>query len=349
MNLRGERRLKFKYRACVGLALSLTAYASEAVASVKLTLVPTQSSYVIGEPVKVELFLSNPGTDELRVFDMTRFSHDMEFLEYVVISPDGRRSERTYKLWEVDKFRDDDYVGVPLAPGERWVMFLYPNATYPLNGRADLERTFRTPGVYRLAVSYCPDRNETFGPTVTSNFIELHFREPSIVERDLLSPLWDDKGNSLSTGDNSIECALNRDRLRQKLEERHDDPLSRYLQMALVRSLLSFARRETYVEIRELLLDLKQRFPDFRKPEVAQWLGKACFRLGRTDEAQEIVRSELLEQPVLRNNYPFMREFIRTEQSEELFWSALAGWLEERSRGIDRYSEYERRPSDDAQ
>ncbi len=330
--------------ACIGSICSHGLVMAETSTGVSLVVSSVKYDYVVREPVKFVVRLGNNSPKTINIPTPRNFDMNMRFLRIEVTTPSGETQIRMFKYIESIRLVGHGYSGEPLAAGASIETFLYPNVSFfivhprQLSPREGVHLTFPEPGRYQLRVIYLVStamENLWKGPDgeLYSDPIDLAFREPDAVEKEILDALWSRGGGILSMGDNFILGHFDEQALRQVIGRYPDHEMTLYARFALARSLLSSTESTTNIEIdeaTEILTELMRNHAGFRPMEVRQHLATAFEMAGRNEEAVDLFAETLLMYPALKDHYRFMQWYIITN---EWYVEAISDWRERRRAG----------------
>ena len=307
-----------------------------------------QDSYLVREPVKFKVVITNESGETVRVPSIVRFDMNMKHLLMEVITPAGETQYRTFKYYRQEGIVQRDYDGEPLRPGESLTTFLFPN----ISGRRELDLapgpffpqklTFPEPGNYQLRVAYFvaePWDNlwKPPGDFLFSNTIQIQLNLPTPVEERILDAYWAKGGVDISMGEHHAYCWFDVSALESVIEMYPDHPLIKYAYFGLGRQLgrLKLPVNRSLIERAVPIFEkLAQDYPDFRYAEVRHHLARAYYHTGRREEAIQLYSELLEERPYLIDDAEFMKSKIFVE---ELTSKAAGDWFRFRmSGGVDR-------------
>jgi len=286
-------------------------------AQVRLSIQTDSNDYVIREPVKISVQMSNATPDTVRVFPINELGNHMKHMFIEVTRPDGVVEWRKFLVVFYIEARGAGPVGEPLPPGACLDLSLYPYMTYlvgppPVKAKTGAARfTFDRSGTFQVRVAYCVEDSyrhlwKPEGGILFSNSIELHLREPTPEERDILDAIWAGDRFAMLCGDETTHLKGDEQKLRNVIAKYNDVPLIRYAKLSLGRTLAYQADRTSASEGVALLEDLSKQFPSFRAKEIMFNCAKARDQMGETAEALRIYDSALDKFPALIDDYTFM-------------------------------------------
>jgi len=326
------------------VAVAMTLCSSEAFPAdpIKVTLESVKDEYVIKEPVRFKVTLTNVSVFEQRIMPVDKWY--MTLKRYMstmnVTTPDGKKELRQIPYMEVNWLRGggvSHYKGEPLAPGESIVTYIYTSITI-LRGDVTREEilenkerrklTFHEPGVYKVSIVYktSPLNVKIFCKKggLHSNDIYIKFRKPTPVEEEIL-----DSCRNNTQALNGYRFKVSRvGRMPELIEKYPDQPLIRYLEFLM--GVAKYTAHQ-YGEAAKYFNAFSRKYPDFRFFETQVAIGRSYLGMGEKEKAVALVDSTLTVDPSLKDVPDIMK--IKAE--------ALHGrqgyhkWLRAREKGID--------------
>lgn len=314
---------------------------------IKVTLESAKNEYVIKEPVKFKVTLTNVSEVEQRIMPVDKYyltlKRHMNIMN--ITTPEGKKERRQIPYREVNWLRGggvNHYKGEPLAPGKSIVTYIYTSITI-LRGNVTREEileekkrhrlTFHEPGVYKVSIVYrtSPLNVEMFHKEggLHSNEIEIKFRSPTSVEEEILDACRDNiqalDGYSLNVREWEIG------NMPELIEKYPNEPLIRYLEFLM--GVAKYTAHQ-YSEAAKYFTAFSKKYPDFRFFETQVAIGRSYLGMGEIEKAVAVVDSALTVDPSLKDVPDLMK--IKAE--------ALHGkqgykeWLKAREKGIDIFA-----------
>lgn len=333
------RKLLTYLMAVLLVFVSLAAHAESAL---RISVIRSQSQFILREPVKLRVLLYNDGNDPINIPEVQHFDMNMEFFRFEIQRPDGRRETRRSSISTIDRIYNPAYKGEVLASGESIQFFLYPMRSFVLDsdrGEGGELLTFNHPGQYRVRVCYVVTHDQPFlygygTGGVCSEEVLLTFRQPNSVEKDILDALWFEATGAMTVGEMRTVGVHDIAKIRSMLDEHPNHPLSPYLEYAIARTYVTQGSTLEWHPEKAvpILRDLMDRYPEFRPEEVRFQLGEAYRRSGLIGEAVELYEQTLAQYPELRNDYAFMASCLRAQAVDSNEYGAnLQKWIMERA------------------
>lgn len=301
-----------------------------------LHLESAQTDYIIREPVKFIVTLQNNNSEIQNYVGMTELDENMKYLYYKIHTPFGETELRKSQYLHFHGHTGDNWPGYPFRPGQRVVLFLYPNVTQCLGVRDCEFVTFSMPGTYKIqVVYYIPERFARLWKgqdgKLYSNEVLVTFRQPSHEEKEILDAIWYKRPSLLSSGDDGLLVNFSKSKLENVIENHNDNELIKYAYFSLARQLISDGRGswERAIELLELVL---RKYPNFRYEEVRKHLAITHFNIDRgSNQAISILNETLKKRPWLKDNINFMSLKIFIESHGRT--GAVDEWLDKRRAG----------------
>ncbi len=292
---------------------------------ISLHLRATQDEYIVREPIKLVVTLSNNSKEEIRIPGIAQLAERMEYVHYVeIIPPRGEKQCRRYQYMYYSGIALPEYRGEPLSPGDYRELYLYPNVSWEIDCAThekvnSLSVTFPDPGEYRMRAYYVVPSiyNKLWKKAggLASNEIVLQVRRPNSEEDEILDAVWGKSIGHLMYGDD-FACCVRSDEtaLRQVIEKYPNNPLARYALFELARSLsLRYDESDEMMEALKIFGLLETRYPAFRYEEVRLHMGRIYQALNQDAKALSSFTEALEYNPGLVDNYNFMVHKIYTE------------------------------------
>jgi len=340
-----EQRIK---TAVLLLAVIAAAGAAEIYAEepVKFTIESDKDEYVVNEPVRFKLKLKNISETEQRVLTDLGERHYLSLtrnITYNITTQEGIEEKR-YIPSGADLIGDiRNYKGVPLAPGDSLVAYVYPFSSFP-KGRTTREeelkekkrryRTFNKPGTYKISIVY-EATPEKFNNIYTregglrSNEIAVHFREPGPVEKKMIDAM----NHSITTDYDIYNRVEPEDAefMSELIEKYPDNPLTRHLELRVANARYWEGKLE---EAAEKFREVNRKYPDFRHHNVQLFLARTYLKMGKKEKAIEAIDTAFRNDPECRE----LRSL--NELKAEILYGkrdAYRKWMEARIKGIDLF------------
>lgn len=333
---------------CVGIA-SVHIYYADVQAQTKPTLEvrAAQDTVVALEPVKLICTLRNNTGMTLQIMDVQQYGANMEYMYYILSPPSGGTEYRNFRNNYQTGFFNSEYTGETLLPNRSVEFFLYPAYTRLIDPisleRFSGGRTFAEIGTYSIRIAhFIPPQLERLWAgrssdrTIVSEATTLVVVEPTAEDRAVLETLWRGHGGEwLSEGDDGLGRRTDEEELRATLKRYPRARMSRYVYLALARSLStpsSFNRTkelERAAEAAQYLEVLVDLYRGFRTEEVLQCLGKNYTYLGKPVEGREAFDRAMRSNPNLATHYGFMWTRLSSLYPRD---KLVNRWLESRSR-----------------
>lgn len=318
-------------------------YAEEAI---QFTIESDKDEYVINEPVRFKLKLKNISETEQRVLTDLGGGHYLSLtrnITYNITTPAGIEEKRCIPS-EADLIGDIwDYKGVPLAPGDSLVAYVYPFQSF-LEGKVTREkalkekerryRTFNKPGTYKISMVY-EATPEKFNNIYTregglrSNEITVHFREPGPVEKKMIDAM-----NHSITTDYDIYNWVEPDDaeiMSNLIKKYPDHPLTRHLELRVANARFWKGKLE---EAAQKFREVNRKHPDFRYHNVQLFLARTYLKMGKKEKAIEVIDTAFRNDPECRE----LRDL--NELKAEILYGKRDGyskWMKARAKGIDLF------------
>jgi hypothetical protein len=145
--------MKGMFLAIVSLALMTDCVTRRAQASgLELTVKFDKQQYVVREPIRAEVTLTNVSSDTVRIMEARSLGANMEYVHMEIETPDGNKQVRRH-AWYVDEKSSSP--GEPLGPGSAVLMLYYVTLSGCDSPAAVLEPlTFPSAGRYRVVFVY---------------------------------------------------------------------------------------------------------------------------------------------------------------------------------------------------
>ena len=280
-----------------------------------VSLAATQSQYVVGEPIKMIVALTNTSGDTLSAEERRDVLRGFVF-EHIEVMPPRRFVRERHDLFgTTERGWEAQLSGTPLLPGDRIEAFIYPLKSFVLEGK-DFSpvMTFPEPGkyyvrvVYSLPAPFVGKRSTRGKVELASNEVTLEFRGPTPDQAEILGAIQKSLAGSTVENDELMQTAD--DALLSEVIERYPDhPLTSYARFYLGRSLVSGRDADDPTRTGkgvEVLENLSKAAPDFRFEETRQHLAMGYYLLGRRDEANALMKTTLAARPALGDHQLFM-------------------------------------------
>jgi hypothetical protein len=337
-------------KSCLTFAflLCLTNDSVHGEAGLRLEIHAVQDTFVVHEPVRLTCTFKNESDSTLRIMDVQQYGSNMKHMYYVVQTPGGELESRRVLYMIGTGFYMSDYVGEPLAPGDEVEFFMYPAYTRKFDPETGETygggNTLPAPGWYRLQLAHFVPRQlpklwagNSTARTVMSDPIEITIVEGTDVDEKILGALWEnDGGGWLSEGDDHRSQREDEQLLRDIVKRFPRERMSKYVYLGLARSLSTPSTFNREVELgrtREAvgyLELLAAQYPDFRREEVAEFLGFGYAYLGNPDKARRVFDDAIRANPRLSTHYEFMSTRLASLYPHQ---PAVREWSYARQRG----------------
>ncbi|MFO7916127.1 MAG: tetratricopeptide repeat protein [Candidatus Krumholzibacteriales bacterium] len=329
------------------MAVIVAAGAAEASAGepVQFTIESSKDEYVVNEPVRFKLKLKNISETEQRVLTDTGegFLSLTRNIDYYITTPAGIEEKR-YIPWDSDLIGGmGDYKGVPLAPGDSLVAYVYPFQSF-LAGKVTREkvlkekkrryRTFNKPGTYKISIVY-EATPEKFNNIYTregglrSNEITVNFREPGPIEKKMIDAMEHSLGADIYIYDR-VEPE-DAEIMSELIEKYPDNPLTRHLELRVANARYWEGKLE---EAAEKFREVNRKYPDFRYHNVQLFLAMTYLKMGKKEKAIEAIDTAFRNDPECRE----LRSL--NELKAEILYGKREGyrkWMKARVKGIDLF------------
>jgi len=310
-------------------------------AQVRLSIRTDSADYAVREPIKISVQMTNATPDTVRVFPINELGNHMKHMFIEVTRPDGVVEWRKFLVFFYIEARGVGPVGEPLSPGEMLNLSLYPYMTYlvgppPIESERLAARfTFDRPGTFHVRVAYyvedeCRYLWKPEGGILYSNSIELHLRESTPAERDVLDAVWSGERFTMLCGDEATHLKGDVQKLRAVIAKYGEDPMIRYAKLSLGRTLAYQTDRASASEGIALLQGMSEQFPGFRAKEILFHRANALDLMGETPAALQLYDAALDQFPALIDDYVFMTRKLWAETHEA---SVHERYLKERTVG----------------
>lgn len=322
--------------------------------SLTLNVHSCQDTYVIGEPIKLIIRISNYSNQTERIVESELLNNNMEFMLFEITPPDNRVEIRSTQQWIKERFINPNYAGEPLFPGEFIEFYLYPNYSILIDhsrqeGVVGMEgRTFTRAGKYRLRVAYFLPKywrilKNSVAEELYSNQIEINFRNPTLQEKEILDAYWVGANFIARRGDIDGQARFDETALRSVISKYPNEPLVKYAYFALMRSLAyrpistSMPTNDPVPGLKEIEIlgeTLMNRFPEFRYFEIRNHIARNIARDGRKSESLKLYQDCLTKMPQLKDHYGFMANLIIVKYGR---MEAITEWSKSRREGRKQY------------
>jgi hypothetical protein len=307
-----------------------------------------KTSYVVGEPVKFEIRITNNSDSVKRIVDIEFLGSNMEYMLFEITTPDNVREIRNTKKAIIHYMYNPNYSGEPLQPGEFVLTYLYPNSSRVINSEEIYGeehrsgRTFPRPGLYKIRAGYFVKEHqvvlkESVGGVLYSNALELEFRAPTAEEREILSAYWG--GANFMADGSEIDSGSQHDvqALRSVIAKYPDHPMTKYAYFGLLRTMSTIRLDGTIVNLEEataLSEVLRRDYPQYRFVEVRKLTAGALRKAGRRSEALALYQEALSKEPGLIHYYGFMGALVYCDTGGS---DGVREWENRRRRGLKEY------------